>query len=183
MHQALRKSAVTRHVSLFPNSLPWVPRSSVPHVHRYYGSEDSPRPSHAPPVSLGARYRSEDSPRRRRGLPGSRGILVNACPGLGTPAARGGPRTSLVVASGLYRLLAGRMRGADPPGLRPDGPPGRRPLVERPQTPSHDVQWSDPSRARLGTWWSVEIQARGARAVGQGNAGRSRRDSGISSGA
>jgi len=93
------------------------PRSSVLWAHK-----TPRRPSLASPVSLDARYRGDGSPRRRRGLPGSWGIPVHACPGLGTPAARLGPRDTVRAMQPSARLTASAPATTNDFGAEPSRP-------------------------------------------------------------
>ena len=90
-----RHGPVNRCVPLFPPSLPWVPALPVPHAQRYYGGiRLLPRPFHVD-SGLPCHAVPRRTPRRRGGLPGSWGIPLKACPGLGTPTVRVRPRLTL----------------------------------------------------------------------------------------
>jgi hypothetical protein len=88
--------SLNRYAALFSPSLQWIPLSAVLHLHRYYGiirllHTPSGLVLRSPSVQP---YRFIE--RRAGGLPGSWGIHVKACPGLGTPVARQQPRFAVV---------------------------------------------------------------------------------------
>src|ERR1700694_2153050 len=80
---------------MFAPSLQWVPAGPVPHLPRYYGVV---RLLVARPGGLRSpsTTRYPHSRGRRRGLPGSWGIPLRPCPGLGTPAVRRDPRLTVL---------------------------------------------------------------------------------------